>query len=122
MAMWREGGKECGERGNKRARERGKSKRGKRVRMRRQAALIEWDRPTWMLPGNCGAEHTWLLPGNCEVGVQIENQGLGVLPYLTDDHRIMELRPQCQEPSVWKCCKIPSVTCRVICCVSGVLT
>jgi hypothetical protein len=30
MATWRDGGKECGERGSKTARERGKSKRGRR--------------------------------------------------------------------------------------------
>jgi hypothetical protein len=31
------------------------------------------------------------LPGNCGGGVQTEYQELGELPYLTDDHRIMEL-------------------------------
>ena len=30
-----------------------------------------------------------------------EYQELGALPWVTDGHRIMELRPQCQEPGVW---------------------
>jgi hypothetical protein len=34
------------------------------------------------------------LPGNYGGGVQTEYQGLGVLPYVTDGHRIMELRPR----------------------------
>jgi hypothetical protein len=37
---------------------------------------------------------TWLLPGNCGGGVQKEYQGCGALPYVTDGHRIMELRPR----------------------------
>jgi hypothetical protein len=45
------------------------------------------------LSGNCEAEHTWILPGNCRGGVQTEYQELGVLPYVTDDHRIMDLGP-----------------------------
>ena len=46
-----------------------------------------------LLQGNCGEEHTWLLLGNCGGGVQTEYQELGALPYVTDGHRIMELRP-----------------------------
>ena len=55
---------------------------GKRERRRGQAApFIVWFRPTWLLPSNCGG------------GVQTEYQRLGVLLYVTDGHRIMELRP-----------------------------
>jgi hypothetical protein len=58
MTTWR-----WGERmGSKREQEskRQEDKKGRRG----QAALLEWVRPTWLLPGNCGEEHTWLLPGN----------------------------------------------------------
>ena len=34
------------------------------------------------------------MPDNCGGGVQIEYQGPGALPYMTDNHRIMELRPR----------------------------
>jgi hypothetical protein len=44
MAKWRDGGRECGVQGSKRARERGKSKGGRRG-------------PTWLFSGNCGEEH-----------------------------------------------------------------
>jgi hypothetical protein len=37
---------------------------------------------------------TWLLTGNCGGVVQTEYQELGVLPYLTDGHRIIELEPR----------------------------
>jgi hypothetical protein len=50
--------------GSKRARERGKSKRGRRV----QAIPLIMGQPTWLLPGNCGR------------GVQTEYQGLEALP------------------------------------------
>jgi hypothetical protein len=33
------------------------------------------------------------LQGNCGGGVQTEYQGLGVLPFVTDGYRIMELGP-----------------------------
>jgi hypothetical protein len=59
-------GKGIGERGVARGQERGKRTRegggGKQH-------LFYWVRPTWLLPGNCGAEQTWLLPGNCGGGV-----------------------------------------------------
>ena len=60
---------ECSERRSKRARERGKKERG-----RSKQPLLEWSRPTWQQPGNCGEEHTWLLPGNCVGRVQTEHQ------------------------------------------------
>jgi hypothetical protein len=46
-----------------------------------------------LLPGKCREKHTWLLPSNCGGRVQTEYQGLGVLHYVTDGHRIMELGP-----------------------------
>jgi hypothetical protein len=91
MATWKEEGRECRERENKKAREKQARSRSKSKRERRgQAAPFKWARPTWLLPGNCGEEHTWLLPGNSGGGVQTEYQGLGALPYMTDSHRIME--------------------------------
>ena len=53
--MEREGGREC--------RERGKEEQGKSKRAREEQEREEWAsspfyrvRPTWLLPGNCGAE------------------------------------------------------------------
>jgi hypothetical protein len=34
-----------------------------------------------------------MLPDNYGGGVQTEYQGLGAMPYVTDGHRIIELRP-----------------------------
>ena len=39
-------------------------------------------------------EHTWILPSNCGGGVQTKCQGLGVLPYVIDGFKIMELWPR----------------------------
>jgi hypothetical protein len=60
--MWRDGGREWGERESKRA-------RGKRERQEREEGARSpfYSQLTWLLPGNCGEEHTWLLPGNCGV-------------------------------------------------------
>ena len=58
------------EAGNEKGDEGARGKRGKSVRVRGEAKwpLLYWAKPTWLLPGNCGAEHTWLLPGT--VGVE----------------------------------------------------
>ena len=68
------GGRELGERGNKRTRDRGKSVR---------------------IGGGGGKQSS--LPGSCQVTVGVESKqntrGLGHCPYMTDGHRIMELRP-----------------------------
>ena len=45
-------------------------------------------------------EHTWLLPGNYGGGVQTKYQELGVFLYVTDGHKMIELGPLCEEPSV----------------------
>ena len=63
MATWREGGRECRERGNKRVGEKHEGSRSKRER-RGQAApfIVDWA--------------TLLLPGNCGGGIQTEYQQL----------------------------------------------
>jgi hypothetical protein len=62
MAMWREG-EGNGEQGGKR------QERGNSIRERGGAKqpLLSLAKPTWVLPGNCRAEHTRLLPGNLGV-------------------------------------------------------
>jgi hypothetical protein len=87
---------------------------------RGQAApfIVGWT--TLLLPGNCREEHTWLYPGNCGGGVQPEYQELRALPYVTDGHRIMELRVHGVRSLVSGSVAHGSIPCRIFYWVSGV--
>jgi len=56
MSTWRDGGD--GERWD---REGGRKEQEKSKRERRGPAVPFIVRHSWLLPGNCGAEHTWFV-------------------------------------------------------------
>ena len=101
MATWRKGEKECGEEGEQEGEreterethtQRGKSKRVREV----EGASIPFYSGLG-LPGCCQITMERSIPGCCQVTVGVESRqntrGLGHCPYMTDGHRIMELRP-----------------------------